>query len=187
MKRVYIHSAFAAMAAASALLAVSQWFELRDRQSTNREVELTLAADAVLASEFATGRDSKVEVILAQSSVLLHHGEFNKAQELLGSLAQNKQRPEVASVAQFNMANAYLREALDTRQNPERKVPLIELSKQRYRDLLKADPQHRDARHNLELALRLAPEKSEFDIDSRGKPIKSVQVIFPGFEDRDLP
>ena len=36
--------------------------------------------------------------------------------------------------------------------------PLVELAKQRYRDLLRAEPQEWDARYNLERALWLAPE-----------------------------
>ena len=42
-------------------------------------------------------------------------------------------------------------------------LPLIELAKQSYRDLLRENPGDWDARYNLERALRLAPEVAEED------------------------
>ena len=44
-------------------------------------------------------------------------------------------------------------------------LPLIELAKQSYRDLLREDPGDWDARYNLERALWLAPEVAEEGTD----------------------
>jgi mxaK protein len=42
-------------------------------------------------------------------------------------------------------------------------LPLVELAKQNYRDLLRDDPNQWDARYNLESALRLAPDTDTSD------------------------
>ena len=62
----------------------------------------------------------------------------------------------------------------------------MELAKQRYRDVLLINPQNWNARHNLELALRVAPEIAGGKKDKR-PPIKSVDVVVPDFILRDLP
>lgn len=67
---------------------------------------------------------------------------------------------ELAAAARYNRANAYLRWALELRgdQAQAQALPLIELAKQTYRDLLRERPGHWDARYNLERALRLLPD-----------------------------
>jgi len=64
--------------------------------------------------------------------------------------------------ALFNLANTYLEEglALDVKKEPDRVLPLIELAKNSYRELLQIDSQYWDAKYNLERALQLAPENS---------------------------
>ncbi len=64
---------------------------------------------------------------------------------------------------------------------------MVELAKQRYRDLLSEVPDHWPARYNLARALQLAPEGAERNDDERIDPVKSVNVIVPGFEKKDLP
>jgi len=64
---------------------------------------------------------------------------------------------------------------------------MVELSKQRYRDLLSEEPYHWPARYNLERALRMAPEGTDRTDDGRVEPLKRVDVIVPGFEKQDLP
>ena len=44
---------------------------------------------------------------------------------------------------------------------PGQAIALIELAKELYRDVLRADPQHWDARYNLDRAQRLLPDPDE--------------------------
>ena len=53
--------------------------------------------------------------------------------------------------------------AVQNSPNPGQAVTLIELAKQGYRELLRNDPEHWDARYNLERAQRLLPEPEEID------------------------
>jgi len=90
--------------------------------------------------------------------------------------------------AQFNLANLYLRQALASGTiTSSDTLPMVELAKQRYRDLLRVMPEHWPARYNLERALNMAPEGTDRVGDERIEPLKSVDVIVPGFEKKELP
>jgi mxaK protein len=49
-------------------------------------------------------------------------------------------------------------------------LPLIELAKEQYRELLRRDPQHWDARYNLERAQRLQPDPTDSAFDPTAAP-----------------
>ena len=55
-------------------------------------------------------------------------------------------------------------------------LPLIELAKQSYRDLLREDPNDWDARYNLERALWLAPEVEQVIADDAEPADKEENV-----------
>jgi mxaK protein len=72
--------------------------------------------------------------------------------------------------ARYNSANLLMRQAVALRAQSARSaaaagqaIALIELAKQGYREVLRADPQHWDARYNLERAQRLQPDPDEAD------------------------
>ncbi len=71
----------------------------------------------------------------------------------------------LGQAARFNGANALLRQALKLRegQQPGQAVPLIELAKETYREILRAEPGHWPARYNLERAQRLLPDPEDID------------------------
>ena len=79
----------------------------------------------------------------------------------------------------FNMANLYFREAAQLRDigSDDLVMPLIELAKQNYRDILRIDSGRWDAKYNLELALVLAP-----DLD----PVDALDEINPEHSPRAL-
>lgn len=67
--------------------------------------------------------------------------------------------------ARYNNANLLMREAQRLRDADGaaagQAVALIELAKQGYREVLRADPQHWDARYNYERAQRLQPDPED--------------------------
>ena len=71
--------------------------------------------------------------------------------------------------ASYNSANLLMRQAVVVRAGtqPGNAVALIELAKEMYRDVLRADPHHWEARYNLERAQRLLADPDE---QSDGQP-----------------
>lgn len=71
----------------------------------------------------------------------------------------------LGQAARFNTANALMRQAIAVRasQQPGQALPLIELAKETYRELLRADPDNWAARYNLERAQRLLPDPDDGD------------------------
>ena len=65
--------------------------------------------------------------------------------------------------ARFNGANMLVRQALAARTTaqPGQAVALLELAKEGYREVLRQQPQHWDARYNLERAQRLLPDPED--------------------------
>jgi mxaK protein len=81
--------------------------------------------------------------------------------------------PTLGTAARFNSANLLLRQAgalgagLQTGQAGQagQALPLIELAKEQYRELLRRDPGFWDARYNLERAQRLLPDPVDSDLE----------------------
>jgi len=142
---------------------------------------------SVIVSTGALITSPDVRVQLASASSLSHLGEHAKAERLFGELVSDTQPVSVRVIAQYNLANHYLRQALSGATDANAVMPLVELAKQRYRDALALKPEHWNARYNLERALRLAPEGGSHGVTEQGKPIKRVDVIVPDFERGDLP
>jgi mxaK protein len=91
---------------------------------------------------------------LAQSGA--HEDALNRYRALQGD-------GELGQAARFNSANILLRQAIEVRatQQPGQAIPLIELAKESYREILRSQPAHWDARYNLERAQRLLPDPDE--------------------------
>lgn len=87
----------------------------------------------------------------------------------------------LAADALYNAGNLHLREALRLRGQQEKEkdfaLPLLEMAKQNYREALRREPQHWDARYNLERALRLAPETEEADPEHLPPPPPRERAI----------
>ena len=71
----------------------------------------------------------------------------------------------LGAAARYNSANLLMRQAIALRAGSRagKSIALIELAKETYRDLLRADPQHWQARYNLERAQRLLAEPDELE------------------------
>jgi mxaK protein len=81
--------------------------------------------------------------------------------------------------ARFNSGNLYMRKAQALKDTPmaAQAVPLVELAKQSYREVLRADPQYWDARYNLERALRAQPDADEGTAGEFVAPLNSERAV----------
>ena len=79
----------------------------------------------------------------------------------------------------FNLANLYFREASQLREigSNDLAMPLLELAKQNYREILRTDSGHWDAKYNLELALHLAPDTDPVDALEEVNPERSPRAL----------
>lgn len=100
-------------------------------------------------------KDADPRAIHARILFLAWRGKLAETQELLPRMAGG--RPDLRSDAQFAIANARMRFAYDHIEAGrfEDATPEIELAKSAYREALRAEPGNRDAKVNLELAMRL--------------------------------
>jgi mxaK protein len=72
----------------------------------------------------------------------------------------------------YNLANLYLRRALQYRENnaDDLALPLVELAKENYREVLRQNSQNWSAKYNLELALRIVPETELEQVEEERNP-----------------
>lgn len=87
--------------------------------------------------------------------------------------------PVLRVASLFNSGNAYFREGLEQRRasNEQQAMPLLELAKQSYRQVLKVDPRHWDARYNLERVLRESPEPDDTDAGGLDAPQQAERAV----------
>ena len=121
-----------------------------DRQS-DAQAEIDSTAPALLfAQAHALAAADQVEPALVRYRALYGH-------------------PSLGGAARYNSANLLLRQALALRNdtaNPDaagQALPLIELAKQGYREVLRANPGQWDARYNFERAQRAQPDPDDID------------------------
>lgn len=168
MKRRTVHAAFGAAAAVFASLAAYKLFELQRAQNVNLSI-----AQAGLAKADV----SVPEARFAQAVALAQAGDSDAAIKAYKEQIQGS-RADLRHAALYNLGNLYLREAnREATDESTPALPLIELAKQSYRDLLRSEPDFWDARYNLERALWLAPEIED--------PILEVDQL-PDAEDRTM-
>jgi mxaK protein len=168
VKRRTVHVLFGSTALACALLAAFNLVAVTRAERVNRAI-------ATAAPERA---DPAVpEARFARAMALAGAGQVDAAIRAYKEKIQGP-RADLALMARYNLGNLYLREAIrGTSEGSTPALPLIELAKQSYRDLLRIDPSFWDARHNLERALWLAPEIED--------PVLDVEQI-PDAEDRTM-
>jgi mxaK protein len=149
VKRAHAHLAFALVTAAFAAVTVGEWIRLQH-------------ATTILADPHAP------EARLAHA-VALSKVDYDGALAAYKVIIQ-ADREDLRRIALYDLGNLHLHQALKAGLSDEsQSLPLIELAKQSYRDLLRKDPNDWDARYNLERALRLAPE-DEGDADEDTGP-----------------
>lgn len=171
-------------------LAALQWLELTENRSIAQAlVQMPAALTADDDSTRGIHSYRYPEAILAHANALSQGSSFEEAEFKFNDLIHQNGFNSIGQAAQFNLANAYLRQGLRSDATTSTSRLMLELAKQRYRNLLRVIPGDWDARYNLELALQLAPENAGSLITASDKadPVKSVRVIVPDFKMKDLP
>lgn len=122
-----------------------------------------LERDAANIDRLPAADGEAPELRFARAARLGADGDFDAAINLYRTLHGDDR---LGLPARYNAGNLLLRQAMQLRQAPStagQAVTLIELAKQLYRDVLRSDPEHWDARYNHERAQRLQPEPETGD------------------------
>lgn len=198
MKRISVHAVFAVLALGAASLCAVQ--ALRLHRLNGLDAAIVSASVAPVDADAAAGlRDAPPEVRLARATALSKAGAFDAAFKSYSSLIEAGAADAVGRHALYNLGNMYLRQGLAASHKladasaaapltaSAEAAPLIELAKQRYRDLLRIDADDWDARYNLERALRLAPEEHESVAEEANTNVERRGVMLRGMDQGDLP
>jgi len=113
----------------------------------------------------AEGSGVPVQVQFAQAYAQAASGADDAALHRYRSLQDDS---PVGQAARYNSANLLMRQAMVVRAGtqPGTAIALLELAKEIYREVLRVDPQHWDARYNLERAQRALADPDELDSDT---------------------
>ena len=177
MRRRSVHAAFGIVAAACAAIAAVQVARLERARHVNA---------AIAGASVASLDRSVPEAQVARAIALGRAGDYEGALLTYKAVIQGK-RADLRHLALYNLGNLHMRAALKDPQAPTDQIlPLVELAKQSYRDLLRETPQDWDARYNLERALYMAPEVEE-DVADQGPPAPKERSVSTNRAKLDLP
>lgn len=167
MKRSTVHCVFGAITLACAGLVAYSAVRLDEIKRTN----------AAIASARVSDFDAAVpEARFARALALARAGQSEAAVKAYKALIEGDRR-DLSQAALYNVGNLYMRDALENGASEAfRSLPLIELAKQRYRDVLRNEPVDWDARYNLSRALLLAPE-IEQQVEEKEPPPNKEQSV----------
>lgn len=167
--------------AAAALCAAALAWLAADQRRIDRYNAAVAAADWTAAADGGGGFAA-----FADAYRLAGRGELTSA---LGRYQQAAELPALNPAARYNSANAYLRQAMevDLQHDSDLALPLVELAKQAYRELLAERPQCWDAKYNLERALQLFPDAEEQAIQDWQAAERGPRAVISIQTDRELP
>ncbi|SIT43771.1 putative MxaK-like protein [Paraburkholderia ribeironis] len=187
MKRRSIHLLFAAATLCGAAWCAYQGWLLQRALDTNAAVVRASEKPSGENPNRATANDV-AEVRLARAVALSKAGKYDAASNLFNELGHQEPLGETGRAALFDLANMYMREGIaNGAGKPGTSTPLIELAKQRYRDLLRVYPDNWDARYNLERALWLRPEHPDAFDAAAQQPHETRKLKLQDVTAGDLP
>ena len=167
MKRSVVHCAFGVAVLVCGSLLAYHALRFNEIRRVNAAIASTRVAnfDATLP-----------EARFARALALARAGESEAAAKAYKALIEGDRR-DLRQAALYNLGNLYMRDALkDGASEAFRSLPLVELAKQRYRDVLRHEPIDWDARYNLSRALQLAPEIEQEIAADEDPPQKEQSV-----------
>lgn len=169
MRRRTLHGLFGLSTLICGALALYSGLQLAQAANVNRAI----ASAEPLSSGDATLPHARFAAALKSAQA----GDANAALSAYKALSQSDE-PDLRLGALYNLGNLHLREALqEDAEDFVRSLPLIELAKQRYREVLRQRRDYWDARYNLELALALAPEADDPILEEDEPTDKEERVI----------
>ncbi len=123
--------------------------------------------------------------LFAKAYAEQQQGRYQDARVIYSRL-ENTDDKALRLAVLFNMGNTYLQQAssIDLETDADLALPLIELAKVSYREVLSIDGRHWNAKYNLERALQLLPDPKEqrlMDLVGRRRTVRTV--ITPDPED----
>jgi mxaK protein len=156
MRRLHVHAVFASVATICVVGVAWQASRLNEAERVNA---------AIVRATALNDTSTLPEAQFARAAALVRSGKTDEALKAYKTLTQGS-RADLRVAALYNLGNLHMREAERAgRNDPAQSLPLIELAKQSYRDVLRSQPVEWDARYNLERALQLAPELDDTPID----------------------
>lgn len=155
-----LRAAWIALGLLAVLAAVDAW-RWRDKARDNEAI----AAGVVVAPE----RNARPALRFAHAHAL---GLAGKHEDAVDAYRLLQGKDALGEAARYNAANQLLRQAVVMRASPlpGQALPLIELAKTLYREVLRTDPEHWEARYNLERAQRMQPDPEPSDNTAAGPP-----------------
>lgn len=134
---------------------------------------------AIKQTNFADARSYKGEHgLFANAYAEQQRGQYQDALNSYSKL-ENTENKALQLAVLFNMGNTYMQQAssIDLETDADLALPLIELAKVSYREVLRIDSQHWDAKYNLEQALRLLPDPRDkvlMELEGRRGAVRTV-------------
>ena len=118
------------------------------------------------------------EGIFAQAYLNGQKGKHDEAVALYKRV-ESASNTRLGLAAKFNRANRYLVQAMELDQDTANQLglPLVEMAKDTYRLVLRAEPSTWDAKYNLERALRLVPDPDDSDDEDLPPPQQSERAL----------
>ncbi|MET0208557.1 MAG: hypothetical protein ABW220_05920 [Burkholderiaceae bacterium] len=146
-----------------ALLAASVFdgWRLHDKRLVNASIAAGVTARPPVGS--------RSELRFAHAATLAERGDREGAIDAYRLLQDDS---PLGQAARYNAGNQLLRQALTLRESPlpGQALPLLELAKASYREVLRHDPGRWDARYNLDRAQRLQPDPDDVESAPAGPP-----------------
>lgn len=115
--------------------------------------------------------------MFARAFALHQEGNLREAADIYARL-EHSADPRLRIAAKFNLANLYFEQSVEltASQGAELGIPLLELAKASYRQVLRDDSRHWDAKHNLAQALALLPDLDDVSSDDDIMPERSPRA-----------
>jgi mxaK protein len=144
-----------------------------------------------LIRDLRAGKDVAVDAVSAPAALLearaaflLTRDRIDEAQPLLDQASLRASSAQQERML-YNMANARMRAAILAigQGNFDRATPLVALAKSEYRSVLGLEPGNWDAKHNLDVAMRLIrdlPRAEGEDEDGKDEPPAKLWTDLPG-------